>query len=513
MFRILHKKGLMKKILWVITIAIILSFGFAGSMNLISTRGKSNYAGIMFGKKISLEEFKNQFNVVQLQAFIQYNKDFEKIKQHLDLTTETWDRMILIHEANKQNINATNDEIIENIKSQYQFFQEDGKFNQNKYEMILKNYFHIQPRSFEESIRDNLKIAKLFQKETEYIVLTDDEIFNEYKEQNEKIKVSYYKINTDDYKNEIQINENELRKYYDENKDLFIVPPQINVQYIKIDLPEQPRNEDEVSQEEMTEIEKQIETARNTSIEIYSTLIDSNDIVKVAEQYKIILTTSGFFSMKNPNLSLGWSYEFLNKLFSTKEGEIIEPFETPSSIIIAKLLKKKDSYVADFNEAKDQASDELKALKAKKIARTKAEEILSKFKDEFNKSKLLDFAKTAKTLGFEFEQTPVFGRGQYLPNIGISKEFQENAFSMLNSDKKISDVIEVAKGFCFLHVDSYIQVDEKAFQKDKKDFAEKLFEQRKHVAFSDFLTRLRLQSNLVDNISKMQEQSDQETQR
>jgi len=50
----LRKKGVMKKVLWVVAVIIVLSFGVLGQAYLLSDRPQNDFAGKIFGKKISL---------------------------------------------------------------------------------------------------------------------------------------------------------------------------------------------------------------------------------------------------------------------------------------------------------------------------------------------------------------------------------------------------------------------------------------------------------------------------
>ena len=114
----------------------------------------------------------------------------------------------------------------------------------------------------------------------------------------------------------------------------------------------------------------------------------------------------------------------------------------------------------DYEEAKERARTAVIELKAKAIAKEKAGSYKQAVLGELEKSKLKDFPKAAKDLGLDIVQTPVFNRGQYLPQIGLSKDFQEAAFA-LNEENNISDVVETEKGYCILHLDSYIPVEER----------------------------------------------------
>ena len=150
------------------------------------------------------------------------------------------------------------------------------------------------------------------------------------------------------------------------------------------------------------------------------------------------------------------------------------------------------------DKARSAVADEM----AKDVALKKTEEYLEAMKEELNKTKLKNFPEAAKTLKLEIHQTPVFNRGQYLPQIGISKEFQEAAFDLTNGNK-LSDVVEIAKGYCILHLDNYIPIEESEYEKAKEELAKTISQEKQNAVFGDFVAQLRITSGLVDNIPEL----------
>lgn len=503
MLKILRKKGLAKKIIWAVAIVIIISFGFLGTAYLLTGTGGANYAGKIFRKKISFEDYDTIYQHVRIFSLIRYGDNFSNVQQFLNLDAETWDRLILLYEADKRKIKINDEEVVQSIE-EYPFFQRDGQFDTLLYNDVLRYIFRIQPRSFEESIRDNLKIQKLFEEETSNVKLPDEKTYEEYKKLNEKVQISYALISSDTFKPEVSLNQEQVKEYYKEHRTEFIMPASVNVQYITLDLPKESVD----PEAEKTEaIEDPKDSIREKAQAIYQELLISSDMNTAASSNDLELKTSGFFSMEKPTTFM--PYQLLNKIFQLQVGEISPPHETVDKIFIVKLIKRKESYVPEFEEAKDKVFEALLDFKAKKIAKDKAQEFYKTLLEKYNDSLTKDFPKIAKDLGLEIFQTPSFNRGQYLPQIGIAKEFQEAAFA-LNDSNKISKAVETPIGFCILHLDSYVPIDEKTFEKEKDEFTNKLATEEKNKVFNEFLTSLRLKANLVDNISKQREQAAQQ---
>ncbi|MBF0385485.1 MAG: SurA N-terminal domain-containing protein [Candidatus Omnitrophica bacterium] len=487
MLKIMRKKGFAKKVLWFVTVIIILSFGIFGAASYYSRQTGRDVAGRIFGKKVPAAEFLRTLQNVQVQAMIQYGDKFNQVKQFMNFENETWDRLILSYEAARQKIKIANEDVVKAIQS-YPFFQRDDKFDNKLYNDILKFAFRMTPVEFEDNVRELLKISKIFDANTKGVNLSDREIYDAFKNQNEKIQVSYFLISPEDYKSEVKFDEAKARQYYEENKNTFVLPPSISIDYISLAFPPD-------------STEEQKNALREKADSIMKSLETSLDINTTGKALGIDVKNSGLFSLERPNLSLGLPFDFINSLFKLKEKEYAVPEETEMGIIIAQIKEKKDSHVAVYEEVKDAAKDIVLTIDAEAIAIKKAEEAFVNLKNEMAKTTLNDFTGSAKALGLKAGQTPLFTRGQYIPEIGISREFQDAAFA-LNNDKKLSDLVKIANGYCVLFLDKYEAADDSQYQKDKIQISAKLLEEKKNSTFMDFMAKLRLEANLEDYTPK-----------
>jgi peptidyl-prolyl cis-trans isomerase D len=512
MLNLLRKKGFAKKVLWVIAIVIILSFGVFGTGYLLTGRGRIDDAGKIFGKKVSVDEFNRVYQNTRIQAIRQYGYDLNRFANLLNLETQTWTRLILLHETKKRKIKVSDKEVIEAIAKD-KSFERDGRFDVLLYNAILRN-LRIRAREYEESVRDNLKISELYKQATSSVTITEEEVFDEYKKRNEKVQVSYVLVSPEPFKENIVANEAEAKQYYEENKSEFLLPPAINVQYVTLPFPEEKEpaepetaettgTEDPAKKSEDADLKKEKDLVREKADAVYQALIANPNMTDVAGQNNLTVQTTGFFSMEQPNLTLGWSYDLLNELFGMDINEISRPFETPNGLSIVQIKEKRESYIPEFSEAQKKSEEAVINKKAKDVAGQKAAEYLEMIKGELDKTKLKDFSKAAKDLGLEIHQTPVFNRGQYLPQIGISKEFQEAAFA-LTEDAKISDVVETAAGYCILYQDSYVPVENSEYEKAKEELARTLSGEKRNAAFEDFVSQLRIKAEVFDNLPKLQ---------
>lgn len=491
--KILRKKGVAKKILWFVSVIIIISFGFFGQAYRLSNRGRPNYAGKVFGQKISFEQFEGTLQYTQIQGLIRYGENFYKIRPYLNLEAEAWDRLILLHEAQKRRIKISDEEVVKAIKK-FPFFQKNGQYDSLVYNDILRYVFKIQPREFEEQMRDDLKLKRLYELETSHITVDEEYVSQQYKEKNEKIKVSYLVFPSENYTSQVTVDENQTQDYFQNHKNEFLMPPMINAEYLSLNFPENAKSED-------------VATITSKTQEIYKELSINPDLTFVSQKYNLPIQTSGFFSMEQPNFKIGWSFEVLQKIFNLEQGQLTEPIQTSSGFQIIKIKEKKESYIPEFAEVQDKVKKAMALQEAKKIAQQKAQEYLGKIQEAFGSVKLANFQETARSLGLDIHQTPAFSRGQYLPEIGLSKEFQDAAFALTEQQRLNSEVVETAKGYCILYLDELVPIDQAQYEKEVEEFAKTLITDKRNEAFGDFMTSLRLKAHLEDNVSKLKKTS------
>src|SRR5580698_3920198 len=146
MLEVLRKKGVNKTILWIIAIIIILSFGVFGTAYRLDNT--VNSAGTMYGRNVSIKDFQEAYLDARDQAIRLYGDEFFKNGNRLDLEQEAWDRLILLKEAQKRDIQASDQEVVADIAS-IPFFQRSGQFDQTLYEDIVQN-----PEVFDRSTPD-----------------------------------------------------------------------------------------------------------------------------------------------------------------------------------------------------------------------------------------------------------------------------------------------------------------------------------------------------------------------
>lgn len=464
MLKKLRKKKTAKKVWITLAIIIVPAFLLWGLGDAIRSRQEANFAGKIFGKKISFLEYKNALDAVKNQAIMQFGDNFSEIQKYLNLESQAWERLILLQEAKKRQINAGDKEVIALIEN-YPFFQRNNRFDNKVYSEMLRYIFHTQPRIFEEQIRQNLIISKLYKQATNNIKLNEEEIKKEYQKQNEEVSIYYIAGIPSDFVKEISPSQEQVKDYFAKNMLQFKQPPSFNLDYITLD------SEDKI---------KEVILRLNKKI----------DFNKIAKDLELTIKETGLFSQTDPIPGIGWSPEILNLISKFKIGQYSEPLRVDKYWYILKLKEKRESYIADFEKIKDKVKEKLIKDESEKIAKVKIEECLKKLKELYQLNpKSVDFEKCAKEYGLKSDSTKPFKFGSYIEGIGASDDFWKVARDL--KDEEFSKVIATPSGFYIAKLKSRIPIDEKKFESEKAEFNKRLLLQKKEEYFTKFLEELK----------------------
>ncbi|MFH1046362.1 MAG: SurA N-terminal domain-containing protein [Candidatus Omnitrophota bacterium] len=556
MLQFLRKRENIKKIMWGLAILVIPAFVLWGSGSAVRERNAPKYAGLIFGQKVSFRDYEAAFAAVRTDALLRYGEALNKIVQFLNFEQLTWERLIVMSEAAKEKIKVVDEEIISFIQS-LPLFQKDGRFDQARYNSIINYSFRLNPREFEEQIRQELMIEKLRQQITKEVTITDKEAEKEYAQRNERAKAAYIFFGPDAYLGEIHPSLEEAQGYFDQHKEEFKKPEQVNVLYAGFTYeratelfpvevadeeineyyqqhrdefapkeeanPEQPadqENAEEDSPDEepaeapiaLSEETKSLIKAKLTQEKAREALEDrvwqmadeaSNTpaaFEQIAQNHGAAVKETGFFEAQEPIAELGLSYEFAQAAFALKVGEASDVITTPQGSFILRVKEKKPPFVPDFSAVEEQSEQAVIKQKALGRAQEKAQEMLVKLKELLQDNKST-FTDAAKKLSLEPKETEEFTRNGYISVIGRSPEFAQAVFGLASGEA--SEVIAVPNGYCIASLVQLFPIDQEKFGQEKESFKETLLGKRKNDFYMLWLETLKEKAGLVDRISPL----------
>jgi peptidyl-prolyl cis-trans isomerase D len=435
MLKIFRSKNFVKLILIGLAVALIAVWGL-GSAVRRGGGGAPTYAGTIFGKKVAFKEYAKNWTAVKNDAMMRY-KDFHKIYKQLDLEGQAWDRLILLYEAKRRRIKVNDQEVIDTIHN-FSDLIRDGKFDTELYEYVLTNRFRISPREFEEDMRNSLIITKLMENITEEVSLTEEELLEEYKKENEKTKISYVTQSPRDFKDKAEITEDEIKDYYEAYSHEFKLPEQVDIEYVEfkytdytggIEIGEDEieyyyeAHPDEFEHPESIRARHILFEDEEKAKEILKKLKRGADFEKMAKEHSTGPTKDkggdlGFFERGK------MVPEFEEAAFALEAGKISDIVKTQFGYHIIKVEERKEGYTEKLEDVKAKIKDNI--LKESAKNKTYDEALLAAGK--VNKSS--DLEKVAEEYNKPIKNTGYFQQFGIIPNIGWNPDVQKAAFEL-----------------------------------------------------------------------------------
>ena len=381
---------------------------------------------------------------------------------------------VILSEAERLGLRATDEDVRDELQhGQYaQVFFPGGNFiGESAYEEKLETADLTVPQ-FEQSVKDQILFDKLRALVAGSAAVTDAELHQQFEKQNTKVKFDYAVLRKDDvlkeihptdaelkafyernkgsYSNSIpekrkiryvlidtakiqaetQVSHKDLQDYYDQHRDEYRVPDQVNVRHILVKTP-LPGPDGKVDP-------KGVEQARSKAEDVLKQLKSGANFADLAKKY-----SEDTSSAKNGG-SLGWIQrgrfpaEVDQAAFSLPKGGTSDVIDTGSGFDIVRVDDKQDAHVKTLDDVKSDIEPIIKSQKAAQAAEGTANALLTQAR-----SSGLDKAAAAK--GLQVVATDFISRTDSLPGIGSVPQFTDAVFN--EAEKSPPDEVQLPQGF------------------------------------------------------------------
>ncbi|MCI5141896.1 MAG: hypothetical protein D3909_09270 [Candidatus Electrothrix sp. ATG1] len=116
-------------------------------------------------------------------------------------------------------------------------FQENGSFNQQRYEDLLARN-RMTPTVFEDSMKSDLRTDRVTSDLAGFALVPDNEIDRWLAYSEEELKINYVQLKAADFEDKVEIKEDELSAWFTANKETYRSEPKIRLKYLVFNLSE-----------------------------------------------------------------------------------------------------------------------------------------------------------------------------------------------------------------------------------------------------------------------------------
>ena len=298
-------------------------------------------------------------------------------------------------------------------------FNGDAFVGNEAYSQQVLQRFQMTVPAFEELIRSSMIEEKFHKLLTDGVSVSPAEIQDEFRYENEKIKLDYAAANPETLADKINPDETEIKAYYEQNKTKFQIPEKRVVRYGLLDL-NQLRQNTSVTDDELKAIYQQniqqyevpdrvhaehilLTTVGKTDAEVAEIKKQAEDILAQARKKGSNFEDLAKKYSEDPGSKakggdLGWLVhgqtvpEFDKAVFSTPKGEISDLVRTQYGFHIIKVLEKENAHTKPFDEVKDSIRTPYLLQKVDQQSGVIADQMSSQIRQS-NKTTLDDLAQ------------------------------------------------------------------------------------------------------------------------
>jgi len=439
-------------VLWLVIAAFIITIFAVWGGGIVETKAPNTIVTI--GKeKISVDLYYQNLRE-RLEMLKREFKDLDKnLIQQLNIPQQVLQQIIrqtlLLQEAQEMGINASAEEVREKIMS-YPYFQEEGKFvGYEEYKKRL-NRFRTSVSEFEESLKKEIIINKVIKVITAGIILTPEELWENYKKTKETARMEFVILEKDKIELKEEPSFSEIQEYFEKNKEKYTIPEKREADLVFF------RTEDLKKEIELTEpeIEKfykenqsQFEDPEKVRISrIYLPYENKEKDLALKEAQGILEKikkgedfgelAKNFSKDKKASENGDWGLYEWKTLTSEEQKEIEKLSEGENSgvvkfeegVSLLKITEKKPSVLKPFEDVKERIKGILEDQKAREMA----EERINRLEKSARKEKSLDIA--AQINGLKFKNTGLLKEGESIEDIDPSGTISRTLFQLKEKD-------------------------------------------------------------------------------
>jgi len=337
---------------------------------------------------------------------------------------------------------ALSDAALDQVMLQEPQFQIDGKFNPDRFDMVIRQMGYSRPQ-FRQMLREEMLIVQLRAGLGGSSFVTDAEInnFARLEKQRRDFATLTLKATTQG----IDVTEADIQAFYDEHAAEFLSPEQVQLEYVELkkdgffdqvevtadELQSQYQKEIAGLAEQrqaahiLIEVNDQVsdEQAKQQLVELQQRLVAGEDFAALAKEFSAdpgSASNGGDLGYAGPGV---YDPAFEQALYALKQNEVSAPVRSAYGWHLIKLLGVQGADVPPFDSLKEKLTKDLKTEKVEQRFVEASKEL------ENSSFESADLVQPAQEQGLEIKLSEVFGREGGKEGLAANRQVLQAAFS------------------------------------------------------------------------------------
>jgi peptidyl-prolyl cis-trans isomerase D len=444
------KNWLMKLILGIIIVVFVFYFGSMGD------RQRAERIAIIDGRPIVYVDFQREYQNMMDMYRQRFGQGLtEEMLKGMNLKQQALDNLInqavILKKAEAMNVRVTDEDVKAAILA-YPAFQRNGAFDERIYQETLRTN-KLTPEEFEklqEKMLITMKVENLIQ---DAVTVPDQEIYEIYRMQNEKINIGFIQISPKALGAGIKPSPADLEAYLKANEGQFRVPEQMQMKYLAF-MGQDYASSSKVSEEDVADYyekhksnwtkEKKVQpltevrdkifaelmqirgmyAASDEAKKAHDTIYQNENFDAYAAQKKLTVRTTELFRLNNPPPEFKPVADFVKIASRLEKNEISRVLQGEKGYYVLQVVARKAAYAPALKEIEAEVEMQYREGEAKRLAKKEADELLASLK----KGGSLEAA--AREKGLKVLETGLFQPGGAIPKLGNSADLTEALFQI-----------------------------------------------------------------------------------
>ena len=376
----------------------------------------------------------------------------------------------LVKQASKMGIEVTNQELYRALESIPWLYPGGNFVGVDQARDLVQQQAGMSLQQFESLMRENLLQQKLRATITDGVQVTPQEVQEEFRRENAKVKIEYVVFDPSQFLKAVQVSPQALEAFFKKDPSRYKLPEERQVRYVLI-TPDQLRAQATPSEAQLRDYytqhlsdyrvpdrvkvaqilfkttgksQHEIAAIDKTAQDVLNQLKNGASFAEMAKRYSEDASAAD-------GGEVGWIVrgqtvkEFENAAFSLKPGQISGLIKTSYGVQIIKVEDKQVAHLQSFDEVKDSIRDQLE-----KQSIAAAQSKLATNLEAQLKATPQQFDAIVRKAGLDPMETPLFKYGQAVPDLGNNDSFENLSFQLRQDE--VGQPITVPKGVAIIQV-------------------------------------------------------------
>lgn len=376
-----------------------------------------------------------------------------------------YERMVE-EEARRLGLRVTDEERAEFIKSRLPAVFSGGTFlGMDRYAAEVQARFGMTVAEFEDRIRLGLLESKLQRLVTDGITVTPEEVEQEFRRRNEKVKIEFVKLSPAALQSQVRLTEEEIARHFEENKASYQIPEKRSIRYVLLDRNQlrsgmapteadmrayynanldQYRVENRVHVRHILfktvgKTDAEIEEIRKKAEQVLRRAKRGEDFAKLAREFSEDTTAEN-------GGDLGWIIrgqtvpEFEQTAFTLPAGTVSDLVKTQYGFHILKIEERETARTKSFEEVRDSIA----AILRERQAERRANELAEKLAAAVRQSTRRPIEEIAAEVGLPVRELGPIAPGDPVGELGSDQNLENTIFRLRPGE--LSAPIPVERG-------------------------------------------------------------------